>query len=234
MFSLLLTIILPIAFASVATPTNDTVDCEALNGLLNAYEHPNVSSSYSIPAVVSTGSTIMNSTTQTWRIVNSISNSIGNTSDSSSVVDPQAQQLSQFLFLDTSSTLNGSSSSPLPFAGCSFIFELPSSYIGETSSDGSCGEFFGQSCLNEIMQIAQDTTATIPPALSSTNLIDACNTVSETVTNYIDTSSKGCSKTGPAIGVSQGTRYPRPCIPTRGADYEPRYKLPLHHYRQLH
>ena len=198
MWSLALAIIvLPIAFASAATSANETADCEFTNGILSVYQLPNASSSYSIPAVVSTGSTITNSTSKTWQIINSI----GNISD----IDPQAQQLSQYIFLDTSSTINGSSSlSPLPFAGCSFTFALPSSYIGKTSSDGSCGKIFGQSCLNEIMQIAQDTTATIPPAVGSMDLIDACDTVSETVNNYIATSSKACSKNGPSIEVSQG------------------------------
>lgn len=203
MLPTVLAILLHIAFASAATPTNETtVACEFTNGTLNVYHHPNASSSYSIPAVVSAGSTVVNSTTKTWQVINSI----GNVSDSSNVVDPQAQQLSQYIFLDTSSTINGSSSSPspLPFAGCSFTFGLPSSYIGKTSSDGSCGKIFGQSCLNEIMEIAQDTTANIPPAVGSMNLIDACDTVSETVNNYIATSSKTCSKDGPRIEVSQG------------------------------
>ena len=197
MLLLALAIVLPMAFASAANSANETADCESMNDILSVYQLPNASSSYSIPAVVSTGSTITNSTSKTWQIINSI----GKISD----VDPQAQQLSQYIFLDTSSTVNGSSpSSPLPFAGCSFTFALPSSYIGKTSSDGSCGKIFGQSCLNEIMQIAQDTTATIPPAVGSMDLIDACDTVSETVNNYIATSSKACSKNGPSIEVSQG------------------------------
>ncbi len=195
--SLALAIVLPIAFASAAASGNETADCEFTNDILSVYQLPNASSSYSIPAVVSIGSTVTNSTSKTWQIINSI----GNISD----VDPQAQQLSQYIFLDTSSTINGSSSSsPLPFSGCSFTFALPSSYIGKTSSDGSCGKIFGQSCLNEIMQIAQATTATVPPAIGSMDLIDACDTVSETVNNYIATSSKACSKHGPSIEVSQG------------------------------
>ena len=224
MLSLVLTIILPIAGASAATATNEPASCEV-------YQHPNASSSYSIPAVVSVGSTIMYSTTQTWQIINSI----GNVSESSNVVDRQAQLLSQYIFLDTSSTINGSSSSsPLPFAGCSFIFGLPSNYIGKTSSDGSCGNIFGQSCLNELMQIAQDTSAAIPPALGSLKLIDACDTVGDTVNNYIATSSKACSKNGPSIEMSQGNRYPHLCTRTREADSEPRYRLLLRQYRQLH
>lgn len=231
MLSLVLTIILPIAGASAATATNETASCGFTNATLNVYQHPNASSSYSIPALVSVGSTIMYSATQTWQIINSI----GNVSESSNGVDRQAQQLSQYIFLDTSSTINGSSSSsPLPFAGCSFTFGLPSNYIGKTSSDGSCGNIFGQSCLNELMQIAQDTSAAIPPALGSLKLIDACDTVGDTVNNYIATSSKACSKNGPSIEVSQGNRYPHLCTRTREADSEPRYRLLLRQYRQLH
>ncbi|CAF9911953.1 MAG: hypothetical protein ALECFALPRED_007781 [Alectoria fallacina] len=205
MISHVLAVLLPIAFASAAkASTDETADCEFSNGTLNVYQHPNVSSSYSIPAVVSTGSTVMNSTTKTWQIINSI----GNVSDSSNLLDPQAEQLSQFIFLDTSSTINQTSaSSPLPFAGCSFTFALPSSYIGKISNDGSCGNIFGQSCLNEIMQIAQDNTAAIPPAVASMKLIDVCDTVSESITNYIATSSKVCSKNGPSIEVSQGINF---------------------------
>lgn len=194
-------IVLSIAFASAATAsTDETADCGSSNGNLNVFQHPNASSSYSIPAVVSNASTVMNSTTETWQIINSI----GTVSDSPNIVEPQAQELSQFIFLDTSSTINQTSaSSPLPFTGCSFTFALPSSYIGKTSNDGSCGNIFGQSCLNEIMQIAQDNTASIPPAVGSMNLIDACETVSESINNYI-TSSKACSKNGPSIGISYG------------------------------
>lgn len=201
MLSFVLAVILPMAFTSAATPTNETADCESTNVFLNAYQHPNASSSYSIPAVVSTESTVMNSTTESWQIMNSIGTA-------SSVADPQAQQLVHRIFLDTSSTINESSLlSPLPFAGCSFTFALPSSYNAKTSSDGSCGKIFGQSCLNEIMHIAQDTTATIPPAVGSRQLIDACDTVSETVNNYIATSSKACSKNGPSIEVSFGVNF---------------------------
>lgn len=205
MVSHLRAIILSIAFAFAATSsTDETADCAITNGPFNVYQHPNASSSYSIPAVVSTTSTVMNSTTKTWQIINSI----GNVADSSNVVDPQAQQLSQFIFLDTSSTINQSSaSSPLPFTGCSFTFALPSSYVGKTSTDGSCDNIFGQSCLNEIMQIAQDNTAAIPPAVGSMDLIDACDTVCESINNYIATSSKACSKDGPSIGESQGINF---------------------------
>ena len=200
MLSFVLAIMFPIAFASAATPSNETADCKAINGTLNIFQQPNASSSYSIPAIVSTSSTVTNSTTKTWQIVNSIAV----VPDSSDVGDSQAQQLSQHVFLDTSSTINGSSASPLPFAGCSFTFALPSKYIGKTSSDGSCGKIFGQSCLNEMMQIAQDSTAAIAPAVGSTQAINACDTVSETLNNYIATSSKGCNKNGPSIEVTQG------------------------------
>lgn len=201
MLSLVLLIVHSVAFASAASSSNETAECEFTNGTLNVYQHPNASSTYSIPAIVSTGSTIGNSTTETWQILNSI----GNISDSFNVVDPQAQQLSQYIFLDTSTTINGSSSSsPLPFAGCAFTFGLPSSYIGRTSSDGSCGKIFGQSCLDNLMNIAQHTTAAIPTAVGSRRLIDACATVTETLNNYITTSSKPCSKNGPSIEVTQG------------------------------
>ena len=199
MLSLILAIISAIAFTSTAITTNQTVDCEFTDGTLNVYQHPNASNSYSIPAIVSNESTIMNSTTQTWQIINSIGNLSSN-------VNPQAETMAQYVFLDTSSTINASSlSSLLPFAGCSFTFGLPSGdYIDTTSTDGSCAKVFGQSCLNELMQLAQDTTAAIPPAIASTKLIDACDTVSETLNNYISSSSKACSKDGPSIEVSQG------------------------------
>ncbi len=196
MLSLILAIIPAIAFTSTAPPTNRTADCE-----FDVYQHPNASNSYSIPAIVSNESTIMNSTTETWQITNSI----GNVSDLSNVVNPQAETLVQYVFLNTSSTINASSlSSPLPFAGCSFTFGLPSGDpIGKTSTDGSCGKIFGQSCLNDLMQLAQDITAGIP-TIASTKLIDACDTVSEALNNYITASSEACSKDGPSIEISQG------------------------------
>lgn len=200
MLSHVLAIMFPIAFASAATLSSETAGCKAVDGTLSFFQQPNASSSYSIPAVVSTSSRITNSTTKIWQIVNSIAV----VPDSSNGGDPQAQLLSQDVFLDTSSTINGSSASPLPFAGCSFAFALPSGYIGKTSSDGSCGKIFGQSCLNEMMQIAQDTTAAIPPNLGLTQAIDACDTVTETLNNYIATSSKDCNKNGPSIGEMQG------------------------------
>ena len=204
MLSHILAIILPVAIASAATTINETADCKFTEGILNVYQYPNATNSYSIPAVISAGSTITNSTTEDWQIVNSI----GNVSDAYNVVDPQAQRLSQYIYLDTSSTLNhATASSPLPLAGCSFTFGLPSSDVGKTSSDGSCDNIFSQSCLNEIMQIAQSNTAAIPPAVGSENLIDACDVVSESINNYIATSSNACSKNGPSIEVTQGNRY---------------------------
>ena len=200
MLSLALAIFLPFVLTYAATPTNQTANCDFTNGILDVYQHPNASSSYSIPAIVSSGSSIMNSTDQTWQIVDSI----GNVSASFNV-NPQAEQLSHIIYLDTSSTINASAlTSPLPFAGCAFTFELPSSYAGKRSSDGSCGEIFGQSCLNEIMQIAQDTTAAIPSTAGSSNPIDTCDTVTTTLYNYLTTSPKACSKDGPAIAVTQG------------------------------
>lgn len=196
MSSHILAIMLSMAFASAATPS--TADCQDYS--LNVYQQPNASMSYSIPAVVSTSSTMMNSTTKTWQIINGI----GIVPDPSNVVDPQAQLLSQQIILDTSSTINGSSASPSPLAGCTFTFAIPSSYIGKTSSDGSCGKIFGQSCLKELNQIAQDTTAAIPPAVGFTQAIDACDTVTNTLNNYIATSSKGCNKHGPSIYSTQG------------------------------
>ena len=188
MLSLILAIMLSMAFASAATPS--TADCQ--DDSINVYQQPNASMSYSIPAVVSTSSTVMNSTTKTWQIIDGIG------------IDSQAQQLSQLIFLDISSTINGSSASPPPFSGCSFQFGVPTSYVGRTSIDGSCGKIFGQSCVKELMQIAQDATAAIPPAVGFTQAIDACDTVGETLINYIATSSKDCSKHGPTIGSIQG------------------------------
>lgn len=190
MSSLILAVMSSMAFASAATLS--TADCKALNSTPNVYQQPNASMSYSIPAIVSTSSTIMNSTTKTWQIVNSI------------VVDPQARRLSQQIVLDTSSTINGSSASSFPIAGCSFTFAVPTSYIGKTSSDGTCGNIFGKSCLDELMQIAQDNTAAIPPAVGFMQVLDACETVSDVLNNYIATSSKGCNKQGPSIGSVHG------------------------------
>lgn len=227
MLSFVLVILVPIAFASAATYTNQTADCEFTNGTLNVYQHPNVSSSYSIPAVTSSGSTVTN---KTWQIIDSI----GIISDTSNVVDPKAEQFSHYLFLDTSSTINASSlSSPLPFAGCAFTFELPSSYIGKTSSDGSCGKLFGQSCLNETMQIAQGATAAIPATAGSTELIEACKTVSQAVNSYIVTSNV-CSKDGPSIVVTQGNDIRVIVFTHNIADSRPRSQFLLPQYRQLH
>lgn len=177
---------LSMAFASAATPS--TANCQ--DSGLNVYQQPNASMSYSIPAVVSTSSTIMNSTTKTWQIINGIG-----------II---AQQLSQLVFLDISSTINESSALPPPFTGCLFTFVLPTNYVGKTSSDGNCGKIFGQSCINELMEIAQNTTAVIPPAVGFKQAMDACDTVSDTLNNYIATSSKGCNKYGLFIYSTQG------------------------------
>lgn len=183
MFSFVLAIVVPVAFVSAATSTKSPTVCDQDN------QQPNASYAYSIPAVVLVGSEIMNSTTKTWQIINSI----------------WAQPLANDIVLDTSSTINAFlGSSPLPFAGCSFRFAANSGPLEKTSSDGSCGKIFGQSCLNEIVQLAQEATAAIPPAVGpSRHLIDLCTTVTQTVNNYILSSSKVCDKNGPYIMVTQ-------------------------------
>ena len=141
MLSRVLVIIMSICFASAQLPLNETDDCELSNSSLEIYRHPNASNSYSIPAVVSSGSTITNGTAKSWQIVNSIAQ----TPNPFNVSDPQAQQLSQNIFLDTSSTINGSClSSPLPFAGCSLTF---SSYTGKTSAMGAATKFLASLAL---------------------------------------------------------------------------------------
>ena len=131
----------------------------------------------------------MNSTTKTWQMINSI----------------WAQPLANDIVLDTSSTINAfPGSSLLPFAGCSFIFVANTGSIEKSSSDGSCGKIFGQSCLDKIKQLAQEATAAIPPAVGPSKLIDLCGTVAQTVNNYVLSSSKVCDKDDPYIQATQG------------------------------
>ena len=209
MLSHVLVTIMSISFASAQLPLNETGNCEFRSSSLEIYQHPNASNSYSIPAVVSAGSMITNSTAKSWQIINSI----GQIPNPYDVLDPQAQQLSQNVFLDTSSTINGSwLSSPLPFAGCSLAF---SSYIGKTSSDGSCGKVFGQSCLDEIIQLAQETARSIVPAVGLEGL---CDSVTHAVNNWITTYSKSCSKELPTIGITRSRFCPRPYVHAHMAD----------------
>ena len=195
MLSHVLITIMSISFASAQLPLNETADCELRNSSLEIYRHPNASNSYSIPAVVSNGSKVTNSTAKTWQIINSI----GQTPNPFNVLDPQGQQLSQNIFLDTSSTMNGSSlSSPPPFAGCSFIF---SSYTGKTSSDGSCGKVFGQSCVNDILTLAAMTASA---AMPNFDLPGLCDAVASDVNDWITTSKKSCSKGLPTVAITHG------------------------------
>ena len=209
MLSHVLITIMSISFASAQLPLNETADCELRNSSLEIYRHPNASNSYSIPAVVSTGSTITNSTAKSWQIINSI----GQIPNPFNVSDPQNQQLSQNIFLDTSSTINGSSlSSPLSFAGCSLIF---SSYTGKTSSDGSCGKVFGQSCIDEIILLAEETARAAMPAVGLPGL---CDDVTHAVNDWITTSSKSCSKSLPTVAITHGKLCPRPYVHAHMAD----------------
>lgn len=151
-------------------------------------QQPNASYAYSIPTSVSVGSTTMNSTTKTWQIINSI----------------WAQPLVNGIVLEISSTINAfPGSSLLPFVGCSFIFAPNSGPIEKTFSDGSCGKVFGQSCLNEIMQLAQEATASILHAVGPSKLIDLCGAIRQTVNKYI-LSFKVYGKDGPYIQATQG------------------------------
>ena len=197
MLSLVLAVIIPVAYASAATNRNSTADCN-FDPYTGLNQHPNASTAYSIPAVVSVGSTLNNSTTKTWQITNSI----WQVSVPSDRLYPQGEALSLYGFLDTSSTINASSgSSLLPLAGCSFVFAK--SYA-KASSDGSCGKIFGQSCLNEIMQVAQTATASILSVVESSTSTDLCSTISDSVNNYITSSSTVCDKDGPSIGLNLG------------------------------
>ncbi|KAM0806223.1 hypothetical protein BDR22DRAFT_9593 [Usnea florida] len=216
MLSHILIFIMSISFASAQLPLNETFDCQLLNSSLEIYRHPNASNSYSIPAVVSTGSTITNSTAKSWQIINSMSQ----IPYPFNVSDPPPQQLSQNIFLDTSSTINGSSlSSPLPFAGCSLVF---STYTGKTSSDGSCGNVFGQSCVDEIILLAEKTARAAMPAVGLPGL---CDDVTRAVNDWIKTSSKSCSKDPPTVGITHSKLCPRPYVHAHMADSWPRYQL---------
>ena len=201
MLSFVLTLTVFIAFAFADNSLDQTTDCNFTNHALDVYQHPNATYSRSIPALVSTGSTFMNSTTQDWQILESV----GTVPDSENAVNPQAQELWRYLFLDTSSTINSSSGSS-SLAGCSFTFVgLNKSDLKYTLEDGNCGNIFGSDCMNEVMQVAREQTAAIVRPVESSKFLDVCNTVGQAVNNYIKTSSKACANTSnlPTIGITQ-------------------------------
>ena len=200
MLSFVLTLTVPIAFAFADKSIDQSTDCNFTNYALDVYQHPNATYSRSIPALVSTGSTFMNSTTQNWQILESV----GTVPDSENVANPQAQELWRYLFLDTSSTINSSSGSS-SLAGCSFTFVgLNESNLKDTLQDGNCGNIFGSDCMNEFMQVAREKTAAIMRPVELSKSIDVCNTIGQAVSNYIKTSS-ACANSGnlPTIGITQ-------------------------------
>ena len=201
MLSFVLTLTVPIAFAFADKSMAQTTDCNFTNYALDVYQHPNATYSRSIPALVSTGSTYMNSSTQNWQILESV----GTVPDSENVANPQAQELWRYLFLDTSSTINSSSGSS-SLAGCSFTFVgLNESNLKDTLQDGNCGNIFGSDCMNEFMQVAREQTAAIMRPVELSKSLDVCNTIGQAVSNYIKTSSKACANMGnlPTIGITQ-------------------------------
>lgn len=200
MLSFVLTLTVPIAFAFADNSIDQTTDCNFTNYALDVYQHPNATYSRSIPALVSNGSTFVNST-QNWQITESM----GLVPDSENVVNPQAQELWRYLFLDTSSTINSSSGSS-SLTGCSFTFAgLDESDLNATLEDGTCANIFGDSCMHEFMQVARDQTAAIMRPVESSKLMDVCNTIGQAVNNYIKTSSNACAdfKNLPTIGITQ-------------------------------
>ena len=200
MLSFVLTLTVPIAFAFADNSIDQTTDCNFTDHVLDVYQHPNATYSRSIPALVSNGSTFVNST-QNWQIMESV----GAVPDSENVVNPQAQELWRYLFLDTSSTINSSSGSS-SLAGCSFTFAgLNKSDLKDTLQDGNCGNIFGSSCMNEFMQVARDQSAAIMRPVESSKFLDVCNTIGQAVNNYIKTSSNACAdfKNLPTIAITQ-------------------------------
>ena len=200
MLSFVLTLTVPIAFAFADNSVDQTTDCNYTNYVLDVYQHPNATDSRSIPALVSNGSTFVNST-QSWQIMESM----GVVPDSENVANPKAQELWRYLFLDTSSTINSSSGSS-SLAGCSFTFAgLDESNLNATLQDGNCGNIFGSYCMNEFMQVARDQIAAVKRPVESSKLLDVCNTVGQAVNNFIKTSSKDCAYTTnlPTIGITQ-------------------------------
>ena len=200
MLSFVLTLTISMAFAFADNSIDQDTDCNFTNHALNVYQHPNATFSQSIPALVSTDSTFMNSTTQNWQILESL----GTVPDTENVVNPQAQELWRYLFLDTSSTINSSSGSS-SLAGCSFTFAgLNASDLKDTMADGNCGNIFGSDCMNEFMQVAREQTAAIKRPVESSKSIDVCNTISQAVNNYIKNSSNACAafKNLPTIGIT--------------------------------
>ena len=118
----------------------------------NVYKHPNSSDFYPIPAVVqepgassepSSSMFLVHSNDETWQIANILSQGGGPSGNNI------AEVLENYLYLNISSGQNASTLGSV-LSGCSVIFNLPQTDLGQSSDNGDCTSLVGSACVDDI------------------------------------------------------------------------------------
>ncbi|KAK3168641.1 hypothetical protein OEA41_005089 [Lepraria neglecta] len=118
----------------------------------NVYKHPNASNFYPIPAVVqepgassepSSSTFLVHSNEETWQIANTLSQGGGPSGNNI------AELLENYLYLNISSGQNASILGSV-LSGCSVIFNLPQTDLGQSSGNGDCTSLVGSACVDDI------------------------------------------------------------------------------------
>lgn len=148
----LIALILSLTFVSAdSSATNGTAsssDCVPFN----VYKHPNASNFYPIPAVVqepgtssepSSNTFLLHSNDETWHISNILSQGGGPSGNNI------AEVLEDYLYLNISSGQNASTLGSV-LSGCSVIFDLPQTDLGQSSGNGDCTSLVGSACVDDI------------------------------------------------------------------------------------
>lgn len=165
-----------------------------------AFRHSNASASYGVEAVEqkidpSSGkptNALFNSP-KNW----TLTNVLGQSNDIYTAGHPPI--LEQAIFLDTSSTRpNTSASASLPYAGCTFIFDLPQSDMGK-ADNGDCTAVLDKDCVDELQIRVQESAASLD-SQQHLSLEDACGQIAVNVNSSGNACQKYKSKNGITIG----------------------------------
>jgi hypothetical protein len=152
------------------------------NNVVNLYQSPNASNTYTIPAVVqpfaSSANTstapLTSNTTQVWQVKNILGQSENFYSGQ------KGPQLHSSIYLDTSS--DGPMALPVPplLSTCNFLFTMPTSADGKALDNGDCSSLLSKACVNDIQSTVHELSQSIASS-ATMSLQQACDSLSQSI-----------------------------------------------------
>ena len=134
------------AAAPAASVALQRLNCQAVE----VYDKPDAWASYPIQAIEEIDGAVTNSS-KSWNLTTAVAE-IEDIYNNERVIE-------RTLFLDTSSTLNGSIND-LPFGACSFVLSLPATYNNRFDK-GECLSIFDDACVRDLKAVVAQQAMTV-------------------------------------------------------------------------